>query len=51
MSRDEEELTNLVERLERERSAAEALAANAPTAGTLTPEDAGRLDWPVDGQL
>ncbi len=51
LDRDEQELNGLVERLEREREAAEALAAAAPTRGTLTPEDRGRLDWPVDGRV
>lgn len=51
LRRDEQELTNLVARLEREREAAEALAATAPTAGTLTPAMRGTLDWPVAGRV
>jgi septal ring factor EnvC (AmiA/AmiB activator) len=51
LQRDEGELTNLIDRLEREREAAEALAASAPSPGTLTPEDRGRLDWPVEGPI
>jgi septal ring factor EnvC (AmiA/AmiB activator) len=48
---DEEELNSLSDRLEREREAAEALAAAAPTRGTLTEEDRGRLEWPLTGRL
>lgn len=48
---DEEELNSLIDRLEREREAAEALAAAAPTRGTLTEEDRGRLEWPLTGRL
>jgi septal ring factor EnvC (AmiA/AmiB activator) len=47
----ESNLTSLVDRLEREREAAEALAASAPTRGTLTPDLRGRLDWPVEGRV
>lgn len=48
--RSEEELTDLIGRLERERRAAEAYAA-ARGAGTLTPSEAGSLDWPVEGRV
>ena len=51
LERDEGELTSLVDRLEREREAAEALAAALPTRGTLTPEEKGQLDWPISGRL
>jgi len=51
LDRDESELNSLIGRLEREREAAEALAAAGPTVGTLTPEERGRLDWPVDGEV
>lgn len=51
LTRDEEELNGLIERLEREREAAEALAASAPTRGTVTEEDRGRLDWPLTGRV
>ncbi len=51
LERDERELNGLLERLEREREAAEALAAAAPTRGTLTPAVRGALDWPVDGRV
>ncbi len=51
LSRDETELTNLVQRLEREREAAEALAASGPTRGTLTASERGALNWPVDGRI
>jgi septal ring factor EnvC (AmiA/AmiB activator) len=51
LDRDERELNGLLERLEREREAAEALAAAAPTRGTLTPAVRGTLDWPVDGRV
>ncbi|UCF18292.1 MAG: peptidoglycan DD-metalloendopeptidase family protein [Gemmatimonadota bacterium] len=51
LSRDETELTNLVQRLEREREAAEALAATGPTRGTLTTSERGALSWPVEGQI
>ncbi|UCC73300.1 MAG: peptidoglycan DD-metalloendopeptidase family protein [Gemmatimonadota bacterium] len=51
LERAENELTNLVDRLERERAAAEALAAASPTARTLLPEDRGTLDWPVRGRV
>ena len=51
LGRDEQELNNLIDRLEREREAAEALAASGPTRGTLTEDDRGRLDWPVTGRL
>jgi septal ring factor EnvC (AmiA/AmiB activator) len=49
--RDEQDLTGLVDRLEREREAAEALAAASPTRGTLTPDERGSLDWPVVGRV
>jgi septal ring factor EnvC (AmiA/AmiB activator) len=51
LRRDESELTNLIARLEREREAAEALASSGPRPGTLTPEERGRLDWPVEGPV
>lgn len=51
LDRDENELNGLIDRLEREREAAEALAAAAPTRSTLTPEERGRLDWPVEGRV
>jgi septal ring factor EnvC (AmiA/AmiB activator) len=51
LERDERELTGLVDRLEREREAAEALAATGPTRGTLTPAEMGQLDWPVEGRV
>jgi septal ring factor EnvC (AmiA/AmiB activator) len=50
LNRDEEELSGLIDRLEREREAAEALAASEPTVGTLTEAERGRLDWPVQGR-
>jgi septal ring factor EnvC (AmiA/AmiB activator) len=40
-----------LEELEREREAAEALAASAPTRGTLTEAEIGKLDWPVEGRV
>ena len=49
--RDEEELAGLIDRLEREREAAAALAAGLPTRGTLTPEVKGQLSWPVSGRV
>lgn len=51
LNRDEEELSGLIDRLEREREAAEALAASGPTRGTLTEAERGRLDWPVEGRI
>lgn len=48
--RSEEELTELITRLERERKAAEAYAASRG-AGTLAPADAGQLDWPIAGRV
>ncbi len=51
LERDENEFNSLIDRLEREREAAEALAASAPTRGTLTPEERGKLDWPVEGRV
>jgi septal ring factor EnvC (AmiA/AmiB activator) len=51
LDRDESELNSLIDRLEREREAAEALAAAGPTVGTLTPDERGRLDWPVEGNV
>lgn len=51
LEEDENQLVSLVERLEREREAAEALAAASPTAGTLTPSVRGSLDWPAPGRL
>lgn len=51
LERDENELTGLVDRLERERKAAEALAASLPTEGTLSPDARGQLDWPTPGRL
>ncbi|HSG81780.1 MAG TPA: peptidoglycan DD-metalloendopeptidase family protein [Gemmatimonadota bacterium] len=51
LERDEEELSGLIDRLEREREAAEALAASGPTRGTITEAERGELDWPVDGRL
>jgi septal ring factor EnvC (AmiA/AmiB activator) len=51
LERGENELTGLVDRLEREREAAEALAASAPTRGTLTEAEIGKLDWPVEGRV
>jgi len=51
LDRDESELNSLIERLEREREAAEALAAAGPTVGTLTPDERGRLEWPVEGNV
>lgn len=48
---DEGQLTDLVDRLEREREAAEALAAASPTRGTLTRTDLGKLDWPASGKV
>jgi septal ring factor EnvC (AmiA/AmiB activator) len=50
LARDEKELNGLIGQLEREREAAEAYAAS-PTRGTLTPGDAGKLDWPVEGRI
>jgi septal ring factor EnvC (AmiA/AmiB activator) len=51
LERNEEELAGLIDRLEREREAAEALAAAGPTRGTLTEAERGKLDWPTDGRL
>ncbi len=51
LERAEGKLTSLVDRLERERRAAEALAAASPTRGALSPEDRGTVDWPVEGRL
>ena len=51
LRRDEGQLTDLVDRLEKEREAAEALLAASPTRGTLTPEDIGKLDWPIAGTV
>lgn len=51
LERNEGEITGLIDRLEREREAAEALAASAPTRSTLSPTERGRLDWPVDGRI
>lgn len=51
LQRDERELTGLVDRLEREREAAEALKAAAATRGRLTRADLGTLDWPVEGRV
>ncbi|MGD8869884.1 MAG: peptidoglycan DD-metalloendopeptidase family protein [Gemmatimonadales bacterium] len=51
LQRDEQQLNGLIERLEREREAAEALAAAAPTRGTLSETDRGRLDWPLNGRV
>ncbi|NIR45204.1 MAG: peptidoglycan DD-metalloendopeptidase family protein [Gemmatimonadetes bacterium] len=51
LERDEEELNGLIDRLEREREAAEALAASEPTRSTITEAERGKLDWPVDGRL
>lgn len=52
---DESRLTNLVEDLERRRREAERRAALAGAGrsgpGTLSSNDAGVLDWPVDGDL
>jgi septal ring factor EnvC (AmiA/AmiB activator) len=48
---DEQELGGLIDRLEREREAAEALAMSAPTRGTVTDAERGNLDWPVAGRL
>jgi len=51
LERGETELTGLIDRLEREREAAEALAASRPTSGTITPAERGRLEWPVSGRV
>jgi peptidoglycan hydrolase CwlO-like protein len=51
LERNEEELAGLIDRLEREREAAEALAAAAPTRGMLTEAESCKLDWPTDGRL
>jgi septal ring factor EnvC (AmiA/AmiB activator) len=48
---DEQELGGLIDRLEREREAAEALAASAPTRGTVTDAERGNLDWPAPGRI
>jgi septal ring factor EnvC (AmiA/AmiB activator) len=51
LERGETDLTELIDRLEREREAAEALAASTPTRGTLTAAERGKLDWPVEGRV
>lgn len=51
LKRDEGELNGLIARLEREREAAEILAASGPTSSTLVPASRGRLDWPVEGRI
>lgn len=54
IQRDEQRLTNVIAALEESRRRAEAAAARAgtaPTAGSITTADLGRLDWPVDGSI
>jgi len=53
---DEGRMTNLITDLERrreeeERRRASGAAARAPATTTLSPGDAGSLDWPVEGDL
>jgi septal ring factor EnvC (AmiA/AmiB activator) len=51
LEKDEAELASLVERLERERRAAESRATATPRAGTLATRSLGSLDWPVEGTI
>ncbi len=55
LARDEERLSNLVDDLERRRREAEARArvGGGAAAGpaTLSAADAGKLDWPVEGEI
>ena len=47
---DESRMTRLIGDLETRRREIEARAAT-PDAATLSPEDAGSLDWPLDGEV
>jgi septal ring factor EnvC (AmiA/AmiB activator) len=47
LERDEARLNEILVSLERSRTARPA----APSAGTMTTEDIGRLDWPVNGRI
>ncbi|MEO6029460.1 MAG: peptidoglycan DD-metalloendopeptidase family protein [Candidatus Binatia bacterium] len=57
LERDEGRLNDLLAALEKSRRTAEANRAarpstvNAPSTGSLTTADLGKLDWPVDGQI
>ena len=47
LERDEARLNEILVNLERRR----VTRPSAPSAGTLTTEDIGRLDWPVEGRI
>ena len=54
LERDEQQVQQLLAALDRRRSSEAARAAargTAPSAGTLTTADLGRLDWPVEGRI
>jgi len=48
---DEGRMTDLISALERRRIEAERARVAAGDADALTPEDAGTLDWPVEGEI
>jgi murein hydrolase activator len=50
LERDEARLNDLLAALEARRKAAERVG-RAPTPGTLTTADLGKLDWPVEGAI
>lgn len=51
LQRDEAKVNDVIEALERARRNNAARTGAAPSAGTLTTSDIGKLDWPVDGRI
>jgi septal ring factor EnvC (AmiA/AmiB activator) len=54
LERDEAQIQKLLASMDRRREGAEARAAargTAPTAGSITTADLGKLAWPVDGRI
>jgi len=51
LAADEARLTGLIDNLEARRRELEASSAAPAAAATLTADDAGLLDWPIDGRV